>query len=146
MTFTFRTAGADDVAAVLAFWATAAEDAHRPADSARAVSALVARDPDALLLALDGDAAGTDGCPIVGTVIAGWDGWRCHLYRLAVAPSRRRQGLGAELIRRAEARLAALGGTRADAMVLAENAMAHRAWRAAGYAPQSEWQRWVKPL
>ena len=39
-----------------------------------------------------------DGEHIVGSVIAGWDGWRCHLYRLAVAPARRREGIGRALL------------------------------------------------
>lgn len=136
-----RTAGPADLDAVLGFWQLAAEDAHRPADSARALEALLARDPDALLLAVDavtGD--------LVGTVIAGWDGWRCHVYRLAVHPGRRRAGLGRLLVAAAEDRFRALGGTRADAMVLDENALAHHAWRSGGYARQPEWSRWVKAL
>ena len=136
---TLRAATSSDIHDVLAFWRTAAEDAHRPADSAQAIAALIARDPEALILALD---EGT----VVGSVIAGWDGWRCHLYRLAVAPTHRRRGLGRTLIEAAEERFARLGGTRADAMVLADNELAHNAWRACGYAAQSEWSRWVKPL
>ena len=95
--------------------------------------------PEHVLVAVDGD-------EIVGTVIAGWDGWRCHLYRLAVAPSRRRQGIGRGLIDAAEERFRALGGARADAMVLDDNADAHGAWSAGGYRRQGEWSRWVKPL
>ncbi|ACU76084.1 GCN5-related N-acetyltransferase [Catenulispora acidiphila DSM 44928] len=136
-----RPATSADLAAVLAFWQVAAEDAHRPADSVRAVEALVARDPEALILAVDADSG-----ELVGTVVAGWDGWRCHLYRLAVHPDRRRAGIGRLLVDAAEARFRALGGARADAMVLDENELAHRAWRAGGYAPQGEWSRWVKPL
>jgi ribosomal protein S18 acetylase RimI-like enzyme len=135
----YRNAVAADADAVLAFWATAAEDSHRPPDSADAVRRLVARDPEALILAVDNDV-------VVGSVIVGWDGWRCHLYRLAVAPTHRRQGIGRELVARAEARFASYGGTRADAMVLDDNDQAHRVWATAGYAPQPEWSRWVKPL
>ena len=102
-----------------------------------AVGLLLTRDPEALLLSVEADR-------IVGSVIAGWDGWRCHLYRLAVLPARRGEGLGRSLIAAAEARLVALGGTRFDAMVLAENPLAHRAWLSAGYRPQAEWTRWVK--
>lgn len=139
-----RAAAASDVPEVLAFWARAAEDAHRPGDSTTAVQRLIARDPDALVVA--------EVCQpqaqrrIVGSVVVGWDGWRCHLYRLAVDPAWRRQGIGARLLAHAEGRFAELGGTRADAMVLDENELAHAAWRAAGYAPQAEWSRWVKPL
>ena len=134
-----RAADAQEMNAVLAFWRIAAEDRHRPADTTAAVAALHLRDPDALILAVDGDR-------IVGTVIAGWDGWRCRLYRLAVAPGRRRSGIGRALIAAAEERFRVLGGTRVDAMVLDDNEQAHRIWRACGYRPQGEWSRWIKPL
>nr|WP_296069104.1 GNAT family N-acetyltransferase [uncultured Actinoplanes sp.] len=134
-----RGANAGDVPAVLNFWRTAAEDAHRPVDTAPAVAALIARDPEALILA-EHDAV------LVGTVIAGWDGWRCHLYRLAVAPDHRGQGIAGSLVAAAEDRFRRLGGTRVDAMVLDQNIEAHGAWRAMGYQPQAQWSRWVKPL
>jgi ribosomal protein S18 acetylase RimI-like enzyme len=134
-----RSAVVDDLGAVLDFWQVAAENENRPADTHAAIAALHLRDPDALLLAADGD-------EIVGTVIAGWDGWRSHLYRLAVAPSRRREGIGRQLVAVAEQRFRALGGTRADAMVLDENPAAHGVWSAGGYRHQAEWSRWVKSL
>lgn len=136
---TLRPANAGDIPAVLAFWARSAENADRPSDEPEAVAALIARDPEALIVA-------TDGSDLVGTVIAGWDGWRCHLYRLAVDPGRRRQGIGRLLIDAAERRFRTLGGIRADAMVLDANEEAHRAWTAGGYRLQTDWSRWVKPL
>ncbi|MEV6805997.1 GNAT family N-acetyltransferase [Streptomyces sp. NPDC017248] len=133
-----RAALPDDLDAVLAFWRTAAEGTSISDDRA-GVERLTGRDPGALLLAeLDGE--------LVGTVIAGFDGWRCHLYRLAVSPGRRRQGIGSALLAAAEERFVRLGGRRADAMVLVRNASAHHAWKAAGYGPQEQWRRWVKPL
>ena len=134
-----RIAESHELSAVLTFWRTAAENGNRPVDTSTSLAALHLRDPEALILAVHGDR-------IVGTVIAGWDGWRCHLYRLAVAPDRRREGIGAALIAAAEARLRALGGTRADAMVLEDNERAHAIWQANGYRCQPEWSRWVKPL
>lgn len=137
---TLRPAEPADVPAVLAFWQEAAADAHRPPDGPDAVHALITRDPGALILAEDPEKI------LVGTVIAGWDGWRYHLYRLAVSPARRRLGIGRRLIDAAEERFRTLGGARADAMVLRDNTRAHGAWRTAGYTPQAEWERWVKPL
>ena len=134
-----RAAESDELDAVLSFWQAAAENGHRPTDTAAAIATLHLRDPAALILAVDGD-------DIVGTIIAGWDGWRCHLYRLAVAPSRRREGIGRALIAAAEERFRILGGGRVDAMVLDDNEQAHTIWAANGYQRQAEWSRWIKPL
>ncbi|MBD0843646.1 MULTISPECIES: GNAT family N-acetyltransferase [unclassified Streptomyces] len=145
-----RAAGPEDLDAVLAFWKTAAEGTSISDDRA-GVERLVARDPEALILATGvppverGRERGSDG-ELVGTVIAGFDGWRCHLYRLAVHPDHRRQGIGSALLAAAEERFVRLGGRRGDAMVLQSNERAHHAWRAAGYAPEERWRRWVKPL
>ena len=83
---------------------------------------------------------------LAGSVIAGWDGWRGRLYRLAVSPARRRQGVAAALLRAAEARLRALGAARVDAMVLEDNALGQSLWRANGYREHDDWRRWVKWL
>ncbi|MFJ4485672.1 GNAT family N-acetyltransferase [Streptomyces longwoodensis] len=133
-----RAAGPADLDAVLAFWRTAAEGTSI-SDDRDGVERLLARDPEALLLA---ESAGD----LVGTVIAGFDGWRCHLYRLAVHPGHRRRGVGSALLAAAEERFVRLGGRRGDAMVLTRNETAHHAWRAAGYTAQEQWRRWVKPL
>lgn len=127
-----------DIEAVIAFWLVAGENTNR-SDSLEAVTALVKRDPEALLLAVDGDA-------IVGSIIAGWDGWRCHIYRFAVDPSRRRAGIGRMLLEAAEHRFAALGGGRSDAMVLNDNELGLKVWAASGYVRQTDCARWVKPL
>lgn len=83
---------------------------------------------------------------MVGSVIAGYDGWRCSLYRLAVLPSHRRQGVSTALLQAAEQRFLAVGGRRGDAMVLEANERAQRAWGAAGYHREDHWRRWVKPF
>ncbi|GFN02056.1 GNAT family N-acetyltransferase [Streptomyces microflavus] len=133
-----RPATAADLDRVLAFWKVAAEGTSI-SDDGDGVARLVERDPDALILAERDET-------LVGTVIAGFDGWRCHLYRLAVHPEQRRRGVGGALLAAAEERFAALGGRRADAMVLDRNELAQHTWRATGYGPQPQWSRWVKPL
>jgi ribosomal protein S18 acetylase RimI-like enzyme len=127
------------VDSILLFWKEAAEDSNRPTDTREAVDGLIHRDPDALVLV-------TNDGSIVGSLVIGWDGWRCHLYRLAVHPDYRRRGIGTSLLKLAEQRSVAFGDTRADAMVLDGNGCAHELWSRAGYTQQGEWSRWVKTL
>ncbi|MFB6610788.1 GNAT family N-acetyltransferase [Agromyces sp. NPDC056379] len=134
----FRTATPDDIPEVLQFWQSSAENDTRPVDTAAAVERLIARDPDALIVAV------VDGT-VVGSVIAGWDGWRAHLYRLAVSPEFRRRGIGNRLLEHAAAGLSQFGAARIDAMVLDGNELGQTIWQSAGYSPQPEWSRWVKP-
>jgi ribosomal protein S18 acetylase RimI-like enzyme len=139
MPLVLRKAVAADVDALLALWQQAAENADRPVDTRDAVLALLDRDPEAVIVA-------ERDTTLVGSLIAGWDGWRCHLYRLAVRPGDRGQGLGTALVTAAEDRFRKLGGSRADAMVYQENDRGQGLWRAAGYFAQENWRRWVKPL
>jgi ribosomal protein S18 acetylase RimI-like enzyme len=126
---------AGDVPGVLAFWETSAQPTST--DSVEALRSLLERDPGALILAVD------DG-RIVGSVIAGWDGWRGSVYRLAVATGHRRQGLGRSLLRAAEDRLAGLGARRLHAIVVGTESRAVAFWQATDWEHQSGQLRYVK--
>ncbi len=139
MPFELRVATVADIDALLELWLEAAENASRPHDTHASVAALLDRDPDAVIIA-------EHDSRLIGSVIAGWDGWRCHLYRLAVCPAWRRRGLGTALLRAAEDRFRALAATRADAMVLECNELGRSLWQASGYSRQDNWRRWVKKL
>lgn len=129
-----------DVPALIGLWEVAAENDSRPADSPAKVEALIARDPDACTVAVSPEGR------VVGSLISGWDGWRAHLYRLAVHPDVRRQGLARRLLAHAEDRLVTLGASRVDAMVLEDNELGQSLWKSLGYEPQEDWRRWVRPV
>jgi ribosomal protein S18 acetylase RimI-like enzyme len=123
------------VKGVLTLWRDAAEPTST--DSAEALGRLLRRDPGALIVAeVDGR--------IVGSVIAGWDGWRGAIYRLAVGPEHRRRGLGKALLGAAEERLTGLGGRRLHAIVVEANADAVAFWDATDWEHQGGQLRFAK--
>ena len=73
-----------------------------------------AEHPELFLVGLDGDR-------LVATVLAGWDGHRGWLYRCAVAPDCRRQGLGRTIVDAALEHLAALGCPKVNLQVVGSN-------------------------
>jgi ribosomal protein S18 acetylase RimI-like enzyme len=133
-----RTGLPQDVTAVLDFWRRA-EAASSSTQEPEDVLGLIAQDPEALLIA-------EESGEIVGTIVAGWDGWRGTFYRVAVAPSHRRQGLALSLVRAGEERLRSLGARRLNAIVESDHPDAMAFWAAAGYELQSARSRFVKNL
>jgi ribosomal protein S18 acetylase RimI-like enzyme len=121
---------------VLALWReAAAEPTHT--DDPQSLVGLIRHDPAALIVA-EAD------CQIVGSVIAAWDGWRGSIYRLAVAPGCRRQGVARSLLAEAERRLAQAGAVRSQAIVVETDAGATGFWRTSGWEQQSARLRFVR--
>ena len=134
-----RPAGAGDIDAVLAVWAEARSSAAQTSDDPEVVGQLLERDPGALLV------AEADGA-VVGVIIAGWDGWRGNVYRLAVMREYRRQGIARQLVEAGHDRLRSLGARRVTALVGGEEGAAHRLWRAVGYQRDEFVHRFVRNL
>jgi ribosomal protein S18 acetylase RimI-like enzyme len=127
---------ASDASALLALWQEAdAEPSHT--DTVEDLTRLIAQDAEAVIVA---EAA--EG--IVGSVMAAWDGWRGSIYRLAVAPGHRRQGLGRQLLLEAERRLTKIGAARWQAIVVETDPLATGFWHASGWERQTERVRFVK--
>jgi ribosomal protein S18 acetylase RimI-like enzyme len=136
MTIEIRAAEPSDSAAVLALWLEA-ETHPTTTDDPESVHQLLAHDPGSLLV------AESDGT-LVGSIIAGWDGWRGSIYRLAVSPSARRRGVAGALVREAERRLQALGARRLQAIVLSDDPRAIAFWRSSGWEEQDHRKRFVQ--
>jgi ribosomal protein S18 acetylase RimI-like enzyme len=128
----------EEIPEVLALWR---EGGSVPgvSDDPASLEPLLETSADALLVAqVEGRVA--------GTVIAGWDGWRGSLYRLAVRPPARRRGIALRLVAEAERRLAAKGARRLSAIVLAEHDPAVALWLSAGYHHDTRVGRYVRTL
>ena len=138
MTPLLRAGTIAEVEALPALWRRA-EAGPSTTETADDVRWLLERDPEALLVA---DAEGE----IVGSLIAGWDGWRGTFYRLAVDPAHRRRGLATEMVRAGEERLRALGAKRLNAIVESEEGDAMAFWASAGYELQTARSRFVKNI
>jgi ribosomal protein S18 acetylase RimI-like enzyme len=131
-----RNATPDDHRAVLALWDEARSGHAETPDSIEALERL---DPSALLVY-------EHGGEIVGALIAAFDGWRGNMYRLAVRPERRRNGIARALVEAGEARLRQQGAPKVTALVGRGDAQAEGLWRAAGYRDDVEIGRWVRSL
>jgi ribosomal protein S18 acetylase RimI-like enzyme len=133
----FRAATAKDVPSVLQLWAESRSGHAETPDSAEAIRTLLDTDPGSLLVAEDGGA-------IQGALIAAFDGWRGNMYRLAVRPDRRREGIAARLVQHGEARLKQQGAPKVTALVGRGDQEAEGLWRAAGYRDDTAIGRWVR--
>ena len=125
--------------AVLGLWASARSPHASTADGREDVERLVDGSPAALLVA-------EGGGQVVGAVIAGWDGWRGNIYRLAVDEEHRRQGIGLRLTRAAERYFHDCGVRRVTALVAYGDESAGAFWDAAGYPQDSDIGRRVRNI
>jgi ribosomal protein S18 acetylase RimI-like enzyme len=124
---------------VLELWAQARSTHASTADRLDDVERLIEDSPAALLVAERDD-------EIVGALIAGWDGWRGNMYRLAVSERHRREGIGIALTRAGESYLRECGARRVTALVAFDDEVAAGFWESAGYPLDREIGRRVRNL
>lgn len=130
---------AQDASAVLELWHENRSAHVSTADRLEDVQRLLSEAPGSLLVA-DGDNT------ILGALIAAFDSWRGNMYRLAVLPTYRRQGIGMALVRAGEEHLRRQGASRITALVGYDDATAAAFWDSAGYPQDREIGRRVRNL
>ncbi len=74
-----------------------------------------------------------NGPPVVGTVMAGYDGHRGWIYSLAVVPEYRHKGIGSALIAHAEKKLSSLGCRKVNLQIMDGNEPVERFYNTNGY-------------
>ena len=120
--------GTGDIAALVALWEACGltRPWNDPARDAR--------------LAMDGATSAVlgmrDGDALIASVMVGFDGHRGWVYYLAVAPDRRREGLGRQLMEAAEAWLRERDAPKLQLMVRTGNEAALGFYRALGLEAQ----------
>ncbi len=125
MQFQIREARTDEVGALLQLWKLTGSGPSIT-DTPEHLRMLTEQAPDLFLVAeMEGR--------LIGSVLGGWDNWRGHIYRLAVHPDFRRQGLARALTAEIEQRLRARGAKRIYALASTRQEMGVKFWESLPY-------------
>jgi ribosomal protein S18 acetylase RimI-like enzyme len=120
--------GSDDIPALVTLWEACG--LTRPWNDPQRDARLAIEGATSTILGLrDGDA-------LIASVMVGFDGHRGWVYYLAVAPDRRREGLGRQLMAAAEAWLRDFGAPKLQLMVRTSNEEALGFYEALGLERQ----------
>ena len=133
---TIRRSGKNEGATLLALW-KAADATPSRTDTLEDIERALARDRVHCFVA-------EVGGQVVGSIIAAFDGWRGHIYRLAVHPAFRRRGIARRLVDSAHDSFAAWGAKRITALVETDHAWAVSFWSAVGYVRDERMARFLR--
>jgi ribosomal protein S18 acetylase RimI-like enzyme len=73
------------------------------------------------------------GTRLIGAILAGHDGWRGHLYHMAVKPDYRERGVGTRLVNAAVSALKSEDIQRIHCLVKRDNLIAQQFWEACSF-------------
>ena len=121
-----RPATVADRAGVIAVWETAFPDDPPHNAPQKVIDAKLAVRDNLLLVAVDVDV-------VVGTTMAGYDGHRGWLHKVAVLPQHRRRGLATALVRHAIHALQSSGCTKVNLQIRATNLEVRGFYEALGF-------------
>jgi N-acetylglutamate synthase len=116
-----------DYEAVIALWQSCEGIGLSAADASGPVARYLARNPGMSFIALAEDGQ------VVGAALCGHDGRRGYLHHVAVAPDRRGQGLGEELVARCLQALQGEGIDKCHLFVYTDNHSGRAFWKKVGW-------------
>jgi ribosomal protein S18 acetylase RimI-like enzyme len=118
-----------DERSVVALWREVFPDDPPHHDPVETIQLKMATQPELFFVA-------TNGAVVVGTIMAGYDGHRGWIYRVAVDPRHQRHGIGTALVRRAEQELIARGAPKINLQVRASNSQVAAFYEQLGYVQE----------
>jgi ribosomal protein S18 acetylase RimI-like enzyme len=121
----------DDYPKLLKLWIAAGCIDVRQTDTREALARFLYRNPTC-------NFAAYAGSRLVGAVLAGHDGWRGHLYHMAVKPDYRERGIGAQLVNAAVGAIKREGIPRVHCLVKRDNLIAQQFWEACSFKLRDE--------
>jgi ribosomal protein S18 acetylase RimI-like enzyme len=131
MSLALRLMQAEDHAALMVLWQASNGVILRASDTPEAMAGFLAQNPDTSWVATKNDT-------IIGSIMAGQDGWRGYLYHVAVHPQWRRQGIGTQLVDKAVAALRSHGIPRIHCLVKQDNTEAQTFWQKRGFTRRDD--------
>jgi ribosomal protein S18 acetylase RimI-like enzyme len=78
------------------------------------------------------------GTRLIGAILAGHDGWRGHLYHMAVKPDYRERGIGTRLVNAAVSAIKSEDIQKIHCLVKRDNLIAQQFWEACSFEQREE--------